>query len=353
MDGYKFIEKIGKGTHGTIYLLKSSEDNSLIACKSVTGKYQHHALKEIELLSQLAHRRIVKIMNEIRLKNTVLILMEYANYGTLESMIQHFTKTGTKIFLPIIWSILSQVSDALYYLHSKRIIHRDIKPANILINKFVVRGNEYLEFKICDFSLSTVVNSYRDRIQDGITVGTPFYMSPEMVLGEPYDVTIDVWGLGVIIYEMINLRKPFLGATREELYRAIVRDEIRKDVSEDEGLNELLWRMLRKGNKEGVRDREGVDKRRMMNGEGMNREFANRECVNMEGNMEGNNVTAAIPRITSKMVAKNERVRLNLTMLELKYREMRIEQLEGKLNRLQAGEYERVNGGERVRELKE
>lgn len=280
MENYKFIEKLGRGTHGTVYLLKvHSENNKYVVCKSVMPKYTLHAEREIDILSKLNHRRIVRFLDSMQVDNSIFIIMEYVNYGTLEKMICYFSKSNVRPKLSLAWSAFSQIADALYYLHSKRIIHRDIKPANILINKFWVRESEYLEFKLCDFSLST---SLEDLVDDGSTIGTPFYMAPEMVAKQKYDATIDVWGLGVVVYEILNLKKPFVGNNRRELYQSILTKDIAKEViCNDATLSELIQLCL----------------------------------VKKE-------------RICSKWIAKSEKVRLNLTMLELKYRESRIETLE-------------------------
>lgn len=291
MENYKFIEKLGRGTHGTVYLLKSYDEDKYVVCKSVMEKYCIHAQKEINILSKFNHRRIVRLFDSVYVNTSIFIILEYANYGTLEKMIQYFTRNNVRPSTSLAWSAISQISDALYYLHSKKIIHRDIKPANILINKFWVRDSEYLEFKLCDFSLSTSMEEYGKAIDDGATIGTPFYMAPEIVSKQKYGPSIDVWGLGVVLYEILNLRKPFTGANRKELYDAILTKNVsREEICEDNALSELVYTCLAK------KDRVGA-----------------------------------------KCIAKSEKVRLNLTMLELKYRESRIELLENKIK-----EFEKV-----------
>lgn len=291
MDNYKFIEKIGRGSHGTAYLLRSQEDNKYVVCKSVIEKHEKHAQKEISILSKLMHRRIVKMIDSFRLNGSIFIILEYANYGTLESMISYFIKCKLQPHSNLLWSILSQVSDALYFLHSRKVIHRDIKPSNILINKFYVRSNEYLEFKICDFSLSTSITNYGEYISDRATVGTPFYMAPEIVSHEKYDATVDVWSLGVCMYEISTLTKPFTGSNREQLYNNILNKEISTEsITTDKVLSDLISQCLLKKN-----------------------------------------------RITAKKLAKVDRSRLCLTMLELKYRESKIEYLEEKLKEFESG----------------
>ena len=96
MDNYAFIEKIGKGTHGTVYLLKDSNDkNKYAVCKTVTGKYKNHAYREIAILNKLNHRRIVNIIDNLIINDNICIILEYINYGSVESMIHFFTQMNS------------------------------------------------------------------------------------------------------------------------------------------------------------------------------------------------------------------------------------------------------------------
>ncbi|KAM0679578.1 hypothetical protein GINT2_002207 [Glugoides intestinalis] len=286
MENYKLVEKIGKGTHGTVYLVKSLEEDKLVVCKLVNNKYKNHAFREISILSKINHRRIVTMVDSMVIKNSINIVLEYINHGSLETMIDFFRKCRIDPNNALGWSLISQIGDALYYLHSKKIIHRDIKPANILVSRFFVGEREYLEFKLCDFSLSTQCESY---INDGHIVGTPFYMAPEMVSRGRYNHTIDVWGLGCCVFELMNLYKPFTGEDRMELFENIIKTTpICKEVWGDPMLNILTGRCLEKSE-----------------------------------------------RINAKAIARNEKARLNLAILELRIREHRIEQLEKRLDNLE------------------
>ncbi|ORD96312.1 SEPA [Hepatospora eriocheir] len=178
MENYKFIEKIGRGTHGTAYLLKSYLDNKLVVCKSISSKYAKHANREINILKRCKHKRVIRMIDFIKVSDSMYIILEYANCGTLDSMIKYYVKSAKKPPTGLVWSAISQISDALYYLHSNSIIHRDIKPANILICKTTYEKTDYLEFKLCDFSLSTET---KDKIENRLIVGTPYYMAPEII----------------------------------------------------------------------------------------------------------------------------------------------------------------------------
>lgn len=285
MDNYKVIEKLGRGTHGTAYLLRSFDDSKLVVCKSVIEKYTNHARNEVDILSKLNHRRVINIIDNIQLGSSMLLILEHANGGNLAKMIQSLIKNQTKQNTSIAWSVLSQISDALYYIHSKKVIHRDVKPANILVNIFRAGQHDHLEFKLCDFSLSTRFEEHGVSMENGATVGTPFYMAPEIVAGRKYGPSVDVWGLGVVLYEILNLKKPFTGDCRKDLYECIMAKDIpKKEISHDEELAGLIHMCL-----------------------------------------------AKTDRVSAKTIAKNDKVRFNLIMLELKYKENEIGGLKNKI----------------------
>lgn len=205
MNDYKFITNLGRGTHGSVYLFEI-DDGSLISCKSIDKRFVKRAKSEICLLKSLNHINIVKYLKHQSFADSSFIFMEYANYGSLECLINFFKKRKLKIKNWLAWSCFVQLINGISYLHSKNIAHRDIKPSNILLNKRIVNNQEVIEFKICDFSLSTSITSLKNK--DSI-IGTPYYMAPEVILKKGYDERIDVWGLGVCMYELLSLKKPF------------------------------------------------------------------------------------------------------------------------------------------------
>lgn len=186
------------------------------------------------------------------------------------------------------WSIFSQIAEGLEYLHSKNIIHRDIKPSNILINSIHSYNNEeILEFKICDFSLSYKLSDEDTFIESSI-VGTPFYMAPEIVSKSKYNKTVDIWGLGVTVYEVSCLSKPFRGENRAELYKEIKKKNIKKGFINDKILEDLILKCLLKTN-----------------------------------------------RLTSSQIVENNCVKLHLAMLDNKIKDIKIIELEDKIKTLE------------------
>lgn len=250
MEKYKFIEKLGRGTHGTVYLVEPiDKTKNKVVCKSVIEKHLSHARKEVSILTNLAHKRIIKIIEFIEIKGASFIILEYANRGTLDTVIKFFIQKNRKATNFLLWSVLSQISEGLEYLHDKKIIHRDIKPGNLLIHSiYSYKNEEILEFKICDFSLSYLTEESEEYIESSI-VGTPFYMAPEMVSRKKYNNLIDVWGLGVTLYELCTLQKPFHGETRKQLYINIKSNNIESGFSNDEKLEKMILMCMHKTNR--------------------------------------------------------------------------------------------------------
>ena len=162
--------------------------------------------KEVELVSTFNHRNIIKYMkfhrsNLKELKNMLEynIIMEYMENGSLFDMLKMEQRGLT---MPLLKNILKQVLSGLQYLHSKNIIHRDIKPQNILVNR-----NKTI-YKITDFGICTKVEEKYFNIKRSCA-GTPWYMAPEIILGEPYSFSADIWSLGCLAFELFCGKKPY------------------------------------------------------------------------------------------------------------------------------------------------
>lgn len=245
----RFITKLGRGSHGSVYLFED-ENVELVACKSIDKKFRKHAKIEISLLKKISHTNIIKYLYNTTFKENLMIFMEFANYGTLETLISFFKKNKLRVKTWLAWSAFVQIIDALSYLHAIKIIHRDIKPSNILLNKKLINCKEIIEFKICDFSLATMIEQDDIFIKSSSLIGTPYYMAPEIINKTSYDSTIDIWSLGVCIYELFRLKKPFCGQSSTELSGEIVMKDIKNvPYCFDMSLNNMILMCLRKKNR--------------------------------------------------------------------------------------------------------
>lgn len=124
-------------------------------------------------------------------------MTEYCPNGDLK---RYLKKRSGLLNESVILDIFVQVCEGLGYLHQKRILHRDIKTANIFFD-------EDFKVRIGDFGIAKVLGQ-KTRFAQSM-IGTPYYISPEMLNGEPYDHKNDVWALGCLLYEMCKKRQPF------------------------------------------------------------------------------------------------------------------------------------------------
>ena len=178
-------------------------------------KDKNDIMQEAKILESLNHPNIIHF-KELIIDNQneyLHIVMEYADGGDMNQKIKmqkgkHFTETQ-------ILNWFSQICQAIKYLHeTKKIIHRDIKSSNI----FLTRTNQ---IKLGDFGIAKCLNKSMGKAYT--VVGTPYYLSPEIINNEPYDFKSDIWALGILLYEMCMLKLPFDSNNIAQLYIKIIK----------------------------------------------------------------------------------------------------------------------------------
>jgi NIMA (never in mitosis gene a)-related kinase len=140
--------------------------------------------------------------------NELFIAVEWAEKGDLKLVMKRAQEDEVSFPEKQIWRYIFQIANALQHMHSKRIMHRDLKPANIFID------NDG-DLKVGDLGLSRQLSS--QTFEAFSRVGTPLYMSPEVLQGKGYDWKSDVWSMGCIAYELCALRSPFRSSDKENL----------------------------------------------------------------------------------------------------------------------------------------
>ncbi|WWC86399.1 uncharacterized protein L201_001275 [Kwoniella dendrophila CBS 6074] len=194
---------LGKGHFGKVYLarVKSKTDPFILVLKCltkdevITKEVQTQVRREIEVMQQLRHPNIIRLYGWFHDSTRIFLMLELAGKGELYKQLAkkgRFSERRSSQYV-------RQVASGLSYLHSSQIIHRDIKPENLLLG---MNG----EIKIGDFGWS--VYSPQENSQRTLA-GTLSYVSPEMVLGQPYGKAIDIWALGVLTYELTCGEEPF------------------------------------------------------------------------------------------------------------------------------------------------
>ena len=195
---YERLDVLGHGATGIVYLAKDTLLGKQVALKEISaqGDEKHRFLEEARVLDRLRHPNIVRVNSVDEIGGKVVIDMEYVRGRTLQDILR---ETPT---LPVAEAldIAAQVCDGLAYAHSQRTVHRDIKPANILVTR---EG----AVKLVDFGLAEVLGTHS--FAGG--AGTYAYMAPEDFHPEEQsDRQSDIWAVGVILYEMLAGRRPFV-----------------------------------------------------------------------------------------------------------------------------------------------
>jgi len=163
-------------------------------------KQREKCLKEVKLLQSLDHPNIIRYLDSFIENNDLYIAVEWAQKGDLKYIVKRAIQEDSHLEESKVWEYIYQMAGALSHMHTKRIMHRDLKPANIFIDS---EG----ALKLGDLGLGRAMSS--QTLEAYSRVGTPLYMSPEVLDGSGYDTKSDVWSLGCIAYELWALKSPF------------------------------------------------------------------------------------------------------------------------------------------------
>lgn len=199
------------GTYGEVQLMQNMSNNKLYAMKVIRKSLVNEVIplkvlfREIIIHKTLVHPNIVRLVDHFEDTTRIYIVLEFVEKGSLFDLIRRKIKLSETEAC----EILIQTCTGLNYLHEKEIIHRDIKPENILISKEDV-------IKICDFGWSAQGNDKKLTF-----CGTLDYMSPEMINAEPHTTKLDVWSLGILLYEMLHGTPPYRGKNPKDQLRLI------------------------------------------------------------------------------------------------------------------------------------
>ena len=243
---YEIVRSIGAGGMGEVYLAEDTRLNRRVAIKflpsdSVADEQANsRLLREAQAAATLEHPHICAVHEIGEADGRQFIVMQYVEGETLADRLKR-----APLPLKAALDVAVQVADALAEAHAHGIVHRDIKPANIIINP---RG----QVKVLDFGLAKrIVVDSEDKTQkrlsqSGVIMGTVAYMSPEQARGQTVDARTDVWSLGVVLYEMVAGRNPFVGETMSDCLAAILKTEPPPLECQSEAASVELQHILRK-----------------------------------------------------------------------------------------------------------
>ena len=219
-SNYKVIKLLGEGSFGKAFLCSKDSPDSLCVIKQIVIEEMSESDKkdvfnEANILAKLDHQNIIKfyeVFDSKKPKHTLNIVTEYADGGDLSEKIKSQGKTPFKE--TEILDYFTQICLALKHIHDKKIIHRDLKSGNVFLMKSGL-------VKLGDFGIAKGFEKTMDKAKT--MVGTPYYLSPEIVEGKPYDNKSDIWSLGVLLYEMMTFKMPFNANSLPMLSAKIIR----------------------------------------------------------------------------------------------------------------------------------
>ena len=219
-SNYKVIKLLGEGSFGKAFLCSKDSPETLCVIKQIVIEEMSESEKkdvfnEANILAKLDHQNIIKfyeVFDSKKPKHTLNIVTEYADGGDLSEKIKSQGKTPFKE--TEILDYFTQICLALKHIHDKKIIHRDLKSGNVFLMKSGL-------VKLGDFGIAKGFEKTMDKAKT--MVGTPYYLSPEIVEGKPYDNKSDIWSLGVLLYEMMTFKMPFNANSLPMLSAKIIR----------------------------------------------------------------------------------------------------------------------------------
>ncbi len=202
---YNEISLLIKDEIKQVYFAEKKENHQKVIIKQISlvkldEKLKKMAKDEGIILSELEHPNIINWYEFNLEKDKETIIMEYGEGGDLSQKISEQKKKNEPFTEKQIIDWFIQICEGVKYIHDKKIIHRDLKPNNI----FLTKDNK---IKIGDFGLAKTL-AFQNQAKTN--VGAPAYLSPEILNDEPYDYKSDIWNLGIILYELTQLKHPFI-----------------------------------------------------------------------------------------------------------------------------------------------
>ena len=222
---YQIRGVLGKGAMGLVYDGHDASLNRRVAIKTILTRdldeatardYEKRFQREVRAVARLNHPHIVQVYDFGTEGELAYIVMEYIEGKELKDHLA----AKEPFDLGAIFRMMGELLDALEFAHQAGVIHRDVKPANVMLDA----GRRV---KLTDFGVARITEAEgdsADMTRAGAMVGTPSYMSPEQLQGQPIDRRVDVFSAGVLFYQLLTGKKPFEGSGFA-LAKKIVQDD--------------------------------------------------------------------------------------------------------------------------------
>ena len=270
IPGYQLMEKLGHGSMGTVYKARQLSMNRLVAVKMMHPRLAaksdllERLTHEAHLAAKLSHNNIVQAIDVGSAGALHYFVMEYVQGTTIKQQLE----TGKIYTEKEAVDIVLQVAQALQHAHRRGLIHRDVKPGNIILTSDGIA-------KLADLGMARETKDEEmAKAEKGMTIGTPFYISPEQIHGqEDIDARADIYSLGATFYHMVTGQPPFPGNKVEAVLQGHLEteltppDHLKTELSS--GLGEVVEFMMSKDRRQRYRTADDliIDLERLLNGE--------------------------------------------------------------------------------------
>lgn len=259
IPGYELLEKLGRGSMGTVYKARQLSMNRLVAIKMLHPKLAadldllQRLVREAHLAAKLSHNNIVQAFDVGSAGNLHYFVMEYVEGTTIKQELEK----GKRFTEREAVDIALQIAQALQHAHSRGLIHRDVKPANIIVTREGIA-------KLADLGMAReTADEELARAEKGMTIGTPYYIATEQILAkEDIDARADIYSLGATLYHMVTGQPPFPGDKIDVVLHGHLHQELippdHHNLSLSSGFGEVVEFMMAKDRRQRYRSAEDL-----------------------------------------------------------------------------------------------
>jgi serine/threonine-protein kinase len=221
---YRIDELIGQGGMSSVYKVTDPNLKRVVAVKMIhqhlsgDPEFVRRFESEAAAVAQLRHPNIIQVFDFDHEGDTYYMVVEFIPGESLQERLRRLTAAGRKLSLEEIRRFAAGVCDGVDYAHKRGLVHRDVKPANVMLN---VHGDAIL----MDFGIAKIVGETQYTAV-GAVLGTALYMAPEQIRGERPDQRVDIYSLGVMLFEMVSGRRPFEGDSAMTVMMMHINDPV-------------------------------------------------------------------------------------------------------------------------------
>jgi hypothetical protein len=239
--GYTLLKKIAQSSLASVYLARNSEFKEPVALKiqainggnTVSTAERERFVRECEILSRLNHRSIANVLDYGITDEQLYLALEYFPCGSLRDRMKHPISVGDAL------NYARQIGEALQIVHAARVVHRDLKPSNLMLTN----DNRLV---LIDFGSARTQLTAEDRARPEDCIGTPYYVCPEQTAESEPDARGDLYSLGVLLFEMLAGRLPYVGTNLVEILAAHRGDPIPRLPEHLQPYQAIIDRLLAK-----------------------------------------------------------------------------------------------------------